>query len=255
MVDLPFATCPVQPIFIIGLPRSGSTLIETCISSSNKKIISLGETSIINSAIIDQIKNIIFKNDFVSENLILNMEIKDLKNKIFDFYSNYFSDNNIFFIDKSLENLFNIEVILKIFPNAKFINSNRNFKDNTIAIYQSMLPELPWTHSISDILKYINNYKNITEYFKKKYQNKILTINLEDLTENYKDVSKKIFSFCGLQWNEEVLKFYKKKNLLIKTLSSSQLRNKISKYNSNKYDPYKELLSPYKNEYKWLFDV
>ena len=36
---------------------------------------------------------------------------------------------------------------------------------------------------------------------------------------------KKIFSFCGLQWNEKVLKFYKKKNLLIKTLSSTQLRN------------------------------
>ena len=65
-----------------------------------------------------------------------------------------------------------------------------------------MLPELPWTHSIPDILKYINNYKNITEYLK-KYQDKFLKIDLEDLTENYKDVTKKIFSFCGLQWNEK----------------------------------------------------
>ena len=246
----------IQPIFIIGLPRSGSTLIETCISSSSTKIISLGETSIINSAIIDQIKNVVFKKDLIKENLFLNMDVTVLKDKILDFYSNYFSDeDNIFFIDKSLENFFNIEVILKIFPNAKFINSSRNLKDNTIAIYQSMLPELPWTHSIPDILKYINNYKNITEYFEKKYQDKFLKIDLEDLTENYKDVTKKIFSFCGLQWNEKVLKFYKQKNLLIKTLSSTQLRNRISKYNSNKYDPYKELLLDYKKKYKWLFDV
>ena len=64
--------------------------------------------------------------------------------------------NNIF-IEKSLENFFYIEIILKIFPKAKFINSVRNTKDNIVAIFQQFLSKISWSHSIEDILEYTNN--------------------------------------------------------------------------------------------------
>ncbi len=244
----------IKPIFIIGLPRSGSTLIESCISVSDEKIISLGETSIINTAILGQLKNIIFENNFQIDNFNMKLNLEKLRNDILSIYENYFPSNseNLFFIDKSLENFFNIDVILKIFPNAKFIHSNRNYEDTAIAIYQSMLPELPWTHSIPDILAYIDNNIKIINYFKKKYSNKILTIDLENLTEKKEEYTKKIFSFCGLKWSPEVVNFYEKKNLIIKTLSGTQLRKKISKYNQKKYKPYENLLIDYKKEYTWL---
>ena len=115
-----------------------------------------------------------------------------------------------------------------------------------------MLPELPWTHSIPDILAYIDNNIKIMNYFKKKYSNKILTIDLENLTEKKEVYTKKIFSFCGLKWSPEVINFYEKKNLIIKTLSGTQLRKKISKYNQKKYKPYENVLIDYKKEYTWL---
>ena len=62
-------------------------------------------------------------------------------------------DNDIF-VDKSLENFFNIDLILKIFPKAKFIHSYRDYNDSVISIHQSFLNQLSWTHSIRDILDY-----------------------------------------------------------------------------------------------------
>ena len=83
----------------------------------------------------------------------MKLDISKLSQTIINRYQDYLIKNkNVFLIDKSLENFFNIETILNIFPNAKFINSRRNLKDSAIAIYQSMLPELPWTHSIQNIL-------------------------------------------------------------------------------------------------------
>lgn len=244
----------ISPIFIIGLPRSGSTLVETILSAAKSDIISLGETSIFNTSIINQIKNQIFQKNFKLEKYTLNINLSELKAHITNRYKNYLPKNKgeIFFIDKSLENFFNIESILNIFPNAKFINTKRNYNDSAIAIYQAMLPDLPWTHSISHILKYIDNYIKIISFYEKKYSNQVLTIDLEKLTNNQEFYTKKIFEFCNLSWTPEILKFYTKKNLIVKTLSNTQIRGQITPYNQKKYKFYETLLKNYRSKYDWL---
>ena len=244
----------ISPIFIIGLPRSGSTLVESILSAAKSDIISLGETSIFNTSIINQIKNQIFQKNFKLEKYTLNINLSELKANITNRYKNYLPKNKgeIFFIDKSLENFFNIESILNIFPNAKFINTKRNYNDSAIAIYQAMLPDLPWTHSISDILKYIDNYIKIISFYEKNYSNQVLTIDLEKLTNNQEFYTKKIFEFCNLSWTPEILKFYIKKNLIVKTLSNTQIRGQITPYNQKKYKFYETLLKNYRSKYDWL---
>jgi len=242
----------ITPVFIIGLPRSGSTLIESIISVSNNQILSLGENSIINKAIFDQVKNYIYENNNKTKILDLTLDINDLAEKIAIRYKDYLIDNNTFLIDKSLENFFNIETIINIFPNAKFINSRRNPKDSAIAIYQSMLPELPWAHSLPNILKYINDYIEIINFYEKKYSDKILSVDLESLTKNQVMYSKKIFEFCKLNWSPDILNFYKNKNLVVKTLSNTQLRDKITTYDNEKYKPYEKLIEKFKDQYNWL---
>jgi hypothetical protein len=243
----------ISPIFIIGLPRSGSTLIETMISNADHNVISLGETSIFNTEIINLIKDQIYKKTFNQDNDTLNLDIKKLKINVIDRYENYFSKNerDLIFVDKSLENFFNIEIILNIFPNAKFINCRRNYNDNAIAIYQSMLPDLPWTHMISDILDYIDSYIKIVSYYEQKLQKNILSIDLDNLTFDQKNYSKKIYQFCDLSWSPDILKF-NKKNLLIKTLSNNQVRQNIFSYDKNKYKIYDKLLDGFKDKYVWL---
>ena len=245
----------INPIFIIGLPRSGSTLVESILTSSPQKIPSLGENHVINTSILEEIGPKIYKNDFNIDyfNFELNLEniYKHVVNKYSQFYKNSHKKNQRF-IDKSLENFFNIEVIIELFPNAKFLHTFRNTSDSIISIYQSMLPDLSWTHSINDILEYVNNYLNVINYFKIKYPNFILDIKLENLTKESEKITKEIFEFCDLTWDIKILNFYKRKDLFSKTLSFNQIRSKVRNYNVNKYKAYYSLLDDFKRNYKWL---
>ena len=65
------------------------------------------------------------------------------------------------FIDKSLENFLNIEIILEFFPNARFLHTYRNFNDAIISIYQKMMPDLSWSHSVQGIINYANNSDSV----------------------------------------------------------------------------------------------
>ena len=108
------------------------------------------------------------------------------------------------------------------------------------------------TTNIENIISYIDNYKNIMDYFKKKYPDKIFDISLEYLTNNKEEVSKDIFNFCNIKWNSYVLEYYKRDDLDIRTTSNIQIRNKITSYDSKKYSQYYNLFENYKDKYNWL---
>ncbi len=220
----------LSPIFIIGLPRSGSTLVESLLSQNNEIFYSYGESGLIDNSVRNQIKKKI-----ISKSTDLEINEKELIDSINNFYS-YSSSKS--FIDKSLENFFYIDIILKIFPKAKFIHTYRNKYDAAIGIHQSMLMYLPWAHSINNILKYMFNYEKIINYFNKKYPDKILSVDLENLTFNPEQYTKKIFEFCNLDWNKKVLKFYDNEKVISKSSSFLQIRSEIKKYEKSKYQSY-----------------
>ena len=242
----------VSPIFIIGLPRSGSTLIESILTSSEENLVSFGECHVFNMSIIKQIAPKIYSEKFDNQKFKFVINYKDLKNSILEKYSQFSVIKNKKFIDKSLENIFNIELIKNIYPESKFIHTFRNPLDSIISIYQSMLPDLSWTHTIQDIIVYMDNYYKVLKHFKSKYPEIIMDINLEEFTEKSEELTKKMFKFCGLTWNENILNFYKRKDLYSKTLSFNQIRSKVLKYNNKKYQPYFSLINEYKDKYEWL---
>ena len=82
------------------------------------------------------------------------------------------------------------------------------------------------------------NYEKIINYFNKKYPDKILSVNLENLTFNPEQYTKKIFEFCNLDWNEKVLKFYDNEKVISKSSSFLQIRSEIKKYEKSKYQSY-----------------
>jgi len=240
------------PIFIVGLPRSGSTLLETILSNNNE-LKGLGENAVINMAILNQISEKIFVNNFDDKNFTLSIDNQKLESFVLKKFNNLFEfNNNLKFVDKTLVNFFNIDIILNLFPNAKFLHCFRNLNDAVIAIFQSLLPTLSWTHKLDDIMNYIDNYLKIINYFKNKYPDKIMDIKLENLSEDNENIIKNMFNFCNLDWNNKSINFKKKKDLQIKTTSNIQLRGKLRNYDYDKYKQYKFILNDYKKKYKWL---
>ena len=238
----------LEPIFIIGLPRSGSTIVESILSSGIIKVISLGETNLINWSIIntnkqilDEQRSAILDIGAISNKLLIALKNLDILNK-----------KNIIFTEKSLENFFYIDVISKIFPKAKFINTFRNTEDNIYAIFQQFLTNISWAHSLENILNYVDNYLKVINFFKMKYPDKIFSLNLEELTDNQEEISKKMYNFCDLKWDASALEFYNRKDLFSNTASNTQIRRNIEKYDNEKYKPYKELLKKFSHKYQWI---
>ena len=244
----------ISPIFIIGLPRSGSTLVEAILTSGKSNLITFGENHSINMSVLDQIGKKIFSEEFDASEFKFQIDYNKFKEDVLYRYQQYIpmKKNTKIFLDKSLENFYNIDLIVKVFPKAKFLHCYRNSIDAILSIYDSMLFQLSWAHKIDDIMVYINNNKKVIKYFKQKYPLKILDIELKQLTLDEIKISKKIFKFCDLKWDKKSLEFYKRKDLKIRTLSNTQIRNKITKYDSKKYQPYRYLIKGYEKKYNWI---
>ena len=236
----------IKPIFIIGVPRCGSTLIEKVIGSGTK-FIPLGEETtvfenFINSKILEKQSLNLGDADNIRNELINNYKKRGLISEKFDYK----------FTDKSLNNFFYLELIKDIFPNAKIINCKRNVLSSIVSILQNNLSELSWAHDISNIFKYFENYFNIIENFKETYPNYIHEIELEKFVNEPETESKSLLEYCELPWDSKCLEFYKRKDLISKTASNTQIREAIFKHNLEKYLPYKKYLKKYGEKYSWF---
>ena len=225
------------------MPRSGTTLVESIISASDKSIKIGEETSIIHFFTKQLIANTINKNNLESfiTNIINYYTEKSLIKK----------NENCIFTDKSLENFFYLQLIKKIFPKAKFINCKRNVKNSIISIIKNNLVS-PWAHQLENIFQYFDIYFNIINKHKQSLHNLIYEIELEKLTEFPEKESKSLLNFCELDWSPKSLQFYNRTNVMSKTLSQTQIRNPIYKKNVNDFINYQEFLNPFGKKYYWF---
>ena len=234
------------PIFIIGVPRSGSTLVEKIIGSGETSVIMGEETSVleeyITKKIVDKKSLNLGDANSIRLELIESYKLKGINLK----------NNQSIFTDKTLNNFFYLKLIKIIYPNAKIIHCKRNTLSSVISIYQNNLSELAWTHDLSNIFKYFDNCFKIIENFKKENPNTVYDLEYEKLVNNPTEESKKIMNYCELEWSEKCLEFYKRKDLISKTASNVQIRKSIYKDSVHKYLPYKVFLNEYCKKYPWF---
>jgi len=239
--------CDLKPIFVMGLPRSGTTLIENIISSSDDKIDPGSETGVVSQIFFS--KNII--SDYNSETLNSNFNFEkdgfeSLKSLILDQYHQLkINTKKEVFIDKSLENILYIDLISKIFPNAKFVYCKRDKYANLLGILKVFLPNIYWSHSIENIIKIMNLYNNKIEEIISENKIKIKVIELEKFSHNPNEISKDLFNFLGINWHDKILINSINKKRIIKTVSNLQVRKKISKHDLSYLDNYLPFLRNY----------
>ena len=213
-------------IFICGMPRSGSTLLEQIISS-HKHVVNLGETNFLN-IIINQF-NETKKHDFLP---IISKTYNDQINYIYDAYLrqiNRLNLNKNIFTDKSLLNFQYIGFIKIFFPNSKILILNRDFKNNFLSIFKNSLPVLKWSYSIKEIVNFYNLFKKYQDFWEEQFPGEILIIDYHKLVTNTEQTIKKTLNYCGLEWDSNCLEYYKTNNSPIKTASVNQADKPIYK--------------------------
>ena len=200
-----------------------------------KNIQSLGET--------DVFDKVFFSNQITkNQEKILQSNFNLLIEKILNQYKEQgLNDQNDLFTDKSITNFLYLELINKIFPNAKFIYCSRNPLANIIGIFRSFLPSVYWSHSLEKIFSISELYSSRLNNLKKDNLENLLIINLEDLTNDPINVSKSLYKFLNLDWSNKCLES-NNKNLIIKTASNLQARNEIKKHDLDYIKSYSKIL-------------
>ena len=220
-------------IFILGLPRSGTTLAHQIISGSSN-VFGAGELSYFN-----YLKNSKKINSIIEENN------KPLIDEIRHNFLNKINDLNIteeIIVDKTPENFMWIGLIKLIFPEAKIIHCRRQIKDTALSIYKNLFhgSAYSWSYNKDELTNYIKLYLNIIDFWDNKFPQDIFHSNYETLVKNPEIESKKIFNFCGLKWDNKFLNIEKSKTP-INTLSSTQARKPIYNKSIDYYKNFENL--------------
>ena len=222
----------IEFIFIIGMPRSGSSLMES-ILSRNEKVIDLGETNFIEESYKEfkNQKNCINKKKFI-ELYFEKLELKKSKYK--------------FVTDKMLSNYQYLGIISKLIPNAKFIQCLRNPLDNILSVYRSNFDKnLSFSSSITDSAKiYIDQYQAIKKY-KEIYNLQIYSQSYENLVSEPEKEIKNLINWLDWEWDKKYLSPHLS-GRSISTYSSVQVRKKINTNSIGSWRNYEELLKPAK---------
>jgi tetratricopeptide (TPR) repeat protein len=208
----------IKPIFIVGLPRCGSTLIEKVITSGTKHIPIGEETGIFNTLIHQGSRTKILE-AYRQRNLIQ-------------------AASDYTFTDKSLENFFYIKFIKEIFPSAKIINCTRNTLSSIMSILQTNLTEIAWAHNLKHIFQFFDLYHQKM----KSFPSFVYNLNYEKFINNPETESKKLMEYCNLPWNKRCLEFYKRKDIVSDTASDVQIRKTVHKHSLDKYLSYKPFI-------------
>ena len=224
----------ISPVFVLGLPRSGTTLIEQ-ILSSHSKIYGAGELPFIGN-----LGHLIATNGH-------NSNSENLKNLKVNYTNRLkqISNNYQYITDKMPNNFLYIGLINTVFPKSKIIHVFRNKAATCWSIYKHYFTSnnLGYCYDLKDIVDYYRLYEDLMKFWSKEInENIILNLDYDRLTNNQHDEIKRLIKFLDLEWEDNCLKPELNKRI-IDTASQLQIRKGIYQNSSSEWMKYKPFLN------------
>ena len=224
-----------KPIFIIGMPRSGTTLVEQIIAS-HPDVHGAGELHAFRDAVpvIDNpaLPDFFKQTEASCHKDLLDHLDKDMAHEIAEKYLahiNKLAPDHKHVTDKMPFNFLWAGLIRLVFPNAKIVHCTRNPMDTGLSIYRQLFTQLtPWAYDLKEIGQIYNGYKHLTDHWHNLFPDHIYNANYESIVSNQEVETRKLLAFCELEWHDDCLEFYKAKRQ-VKTASVYQVRQPIYK--------------------------
>ena len=221
----------LKPIFILGMPRSGTTLVEQIVSS-HSEVTGAGELS------------------YVSKfgGPTARGAIKPNAKMILDFRQRYIealkkrSDGRSIVTDKMPQNFLYVGLIFSAFPDAKVIHVNRDPAATCWSNYKHYFIDkgLGYCYDLDDTVTYFGLYTDLMQFWLGHYGDRIYNINYDNLTMNQDDETRKLIEYLELEWENDCLSPQHNKRS-VRTVSQQQVRQKVYQGSSqqwHKFEPY-----------------
>ena len=231
-----------DPIFVLGMPRSGSTLIDQIISSHSMVDGTQELPNIIKIAADLKRKNNLYPEilDEIDEDEITELGEKYLNG------TRWARDSAPFFIDKMPNNFIHIGLIKTILPNAKIIDTRRDAMDTCFSCFKQFFARGQlFTYSLEDLGKYYSDYIKAMNHWHKVFGDQIYTVHYDNVINDTENTIKELIKYCELPFENECLEFYKSSRP-VKTPSAEQVRQPIYKSGLNYWKNFEEHLQPLK---------
>jgi tetratricopeptide (TPR) repeat protein len=237
-----------KPVFMVGFPRSGTTLLDTILDTQDQ-VRTLSETD---GIVWCSKKMLEFKKRYPEDVCALSVgEIDKLRNIYFKFNQQYLPDldHSSIVIDKLPLNLIHLPFILTLFPDAKIILSLRHPLDVIMSCFQQdfvLNREMAWFTSLENTFTRYSEVMGLFEYYRAKLPLNLLIVRYEDLVNNIEDEAEKVFDFLSVKADERYKEFHTiNQGKLMQTPSRSQVTQPLYRSSKYKWKKYVEYLQPY----------
>ena len=222
-----------SPIFVLGMLRSGTTLVEQVISS-HSMVTGAGELNYVSR----------FGGYLVLDSTLINTAA------ILEFRDRYLSelsklpDRNPFVTDKMPQNFYFVPLICAAFPKAKIIHVQRNAIATCWSNYKQYFvsKNLGYCYDLNDIVEYYSLYKDLMKLWQSRYSDRIYNLNYEDLVNDQENETRKLIKYLGLKWEDSCLSPQKNKRS-VRTASQQQVRQKVYRGSSEAWRKYETYLN------------
>lgn len=231
-----------RPVFIIGMPRSGTTLTEQIIAA-HPAVFGAGELSYFTRLNARMFAGSESSQPFFSF-------LRDIsKDEFLEIGQGYLNKVNSLaepsyacITDKMPHNFLWLGLIAALFPNAKIIHCRRNPMDNALSIYfQNFTFGHEYSYDLSDIGHQYRQYLRIMEHWRKVLPNRMLELDYEETTCDPEGIARRLLEFCGLGWNDACLS-PQSASRAVKTASVSQVRQPVYKSSVQRWKHYEKYL-------------
>lgn len=235
----------VSPIFILGMPRSGTTLVEQ-ILASHPLVVGSGESLQIEAAfakissgqtlsnVFPDVVRQLGRDDFVKLGTACLQSMQAV------------ADQAHYVVDKSISNFALAGLIRLSVPRARMVHIRRDPIDTCLSCFSTLFAgnSQPFTYDLGEVGRYFSSYRKLMEHWRRVLpSNILLEVDYEDMIENLEVNVRRILEFCGLPWHDGCLEFYKT-NRAVKTASAMQVRKPIYRTSLGRWRKCIDLIEP-----------
>jgi tetratricopeptide (TPR) repeat protein len=233
----------IHPLFIVGMPRSGTSLAEQ-ILASHSQVYGAGELETMGKLVY------LILSDMPDQNVTQDSN-KITRNEIYSVRDGYLQALTALGVpektvtDKLPLNFLFIGFILSAFPEAKIIHLNRDSRATCWSIYRHYFTGKGngYAYDMGDLAEFYKLYIGLMSFWRERFSDSIYDLYYEKLTENQEQETRKLLQFCGLQWEEQCLDFHQTKRA-VKTASNAQVRKQMYQGSSEAWRKYERHLQP-----------
>ncbi len=226
------------PVFVAGLPRSGTTLIEQILASHSRvfgggEIALAGDTlAALGGEAADPLEGL-RRMDRPTAQRLAARHLERLR---------ALHPAALRIIDKTLDNYLHLGLLAALFPRAKFIHCRRDLRDVAVSCWMTRFQGLRWASDQQHIASRFHEYRRLMEHWRKVLPAPLLEVDYEETVANLEGVARRLVAWCGLEWEPGCLEFHRGKRV-VRTASSVQVRQPLYATSLQRWRHYEHALA------------